>query len=365
MPDSHLLDRFTSIDNLLARNAQALNEIKSLITPGSPTPVLPQDFQKGIVDVREFDLTSSRSEELVVYPAAQYIQVFSDGILEGISIKLGDQSAISIDCNKFDFIDAYNNRLHLSNDVKVGRNSLTLVFSDIPFGRHFGSGQGGITLSELAVRNGGFSTYDRRGEVIWHDDFEDNANKWTFTSAGVGAAFALSTDYVRRGNSSGKLTTGNVIGNTSRATRYEPYNLSNKIGFEVSSSMNDNANFQIDIRGMKTAVLYFMAQVRYVPATDKLEYYDSAANWVELASGIDFSALPDMFHPVKLVIDIDTFMYTRFMIDDLVYDMSNLPIYTTGGAATKYLSFTVDVETAINNNISFYLDEAIITKNEE
>ena len=66
-------------------------------------------------------------------------------------------------------------------------------------------------LGELAVRLGSPISHDRRGDVIWWDDFECTLNKWQTVANGAGSSVALSDARARNGRYSALLISGSAV----------------------------------------------------------------------------------------------------------------------------------------------------------
>ncbi len=68
--------------------------------------------------------------------------------------------------------------------------------------------------AELAARLKSIVTFDRRGNIIWMDDFEGAILLWETALSGTDAAIAISAASAHQGSTSCKLTAGKT------ATRY-------------------------------------------------------------------------------------------------------------------------------------------------
>ncbi|GAG14536.1 unnamed protein product, partial [marine sediment metagenome] len=95
-------------------------------------------------------------------------------------------------------------------------------------------------MGELAARQGSIVTFDRRGNVIWYDDFESSLNKWLLYDLGVGAAVVESNEAARNGLVSCKVTTSAVLGQYSGIRHDHMIPVLSKLGFEISAAHENN-----------------------------------------------------------------------------------------------------------------------------
>ena len=94
-------------------------------------------------------------------------------------------------------------------------------------------------LGELAVRLGSIITFDRRGDIVWFDDFEGDVFKWERDPSGVDAAIIVSPEAARNGAFSAKLTTGNLADDHATILHHLPYPVTSRVGFEISFTVNN------------------------------------------------------------------------------------------------------------------------------
>ncbi len=231
---------------------------------------------------------------------------------------------------------------------------------------------GQADLAETAARLGSIVTFDRRGDIVWFDDFEGDVFKWDRNPSGVGSAIVVSPEAARNGAFSAKLTTGDVIDDYATIFHYSPYPVTSRVGFEVSFTVHDDLSNLIFSQRLYDGNDEHYARVRYLPALDVLEYLDRNAVWQNLVAGLDLYDATYIFHTIKLVIDLDTQEYVRIIVDDVDYDLSVLepplllPLYrhTPDVLTTPHWEQIVDVITGVNANVSNYVDDAIVTQNE-
>ena len=177
-------------------------------------------------------------------------------------------------------------------------------------------------LAELAARLGSINTFDRRGDTVWMDDFEDNINKWNYSGSGTGWAVALSTDQALHGAKSAKLTTGNAVTNSTYIAKHHPLPVSSRLGLEISFTTDTSLSYIQFGLAYSTGTSYREASIRYIPGEPgSLQYKDETGIWTEFAT----TTLPDvqsLFHTIKIVADLSSHKYTRVLLDNTEYDLS-------------------------------------------
>ena len=232
---------------------------------------------------------------------------------------------------------------------------------------------------ELAVRLGAISLFERRGEIMWQDDFECSTLKWI---QDVGTV-ARSTTSARNGNASLKLTTGASVDNLARAIwrghypntyggiapYYEGHTC--RIGAEFSFALGPSIKYiMLQLGLVVDSTHFYQGIVRYRPQDNDLQIYQRTgtppAAWETIATSLDIYEQDKMYHTWKLVIDISNWKYLRLYLDDNEYDISSYGInYSTPSNARRRT--VVDLE--ISNNASgahyAYIDDFILTINEE
>lgn len=355
-----------TMERLLAQNLAAVGKLTQVVDSLRLGQGEQAQLRRGITtpfDVQKFDLTTAHTGlEVTVLPCA-YIQAISDGELYGVTVSLVRQGAPALDMSQVTSIPAGNvNKLYLTNDVRAGRNTLWLYFHRIePFGTRYTGDP--VTNAELAARLGRINTFDRRGEVVWFDDFEDNLAKWVVSASGLGASVALSTASAKNGAQSCKITSGNVIGDYSQIIKYTPYPKLTRIGFEIAFTCNGSMstyNFSIILYD---GTNYYECSLRYLPPTTDLQAYNDGA-WVSLSTAIKIYNSSSLFNIIKIVGDFSTKKLTRVMLNHHQFDLTPYAMFTSDSAVGACLQFTVNALTAVNSNQPCYVDDAIITQNE-
>lgn len=219
-------------------------------------------------------------------------------------------------------------------------------------------------MGELAARLGSIVTFDRRGDVIWLDDFESDVQKWTFNQTGVGGALVSDATRARNGGFCAHLTTGGALGNIGATTHRSPYQVISKTGFEISFTLNGNISEYLFSLYFYDGVNYHAAIVRFLPATNTLEVDNNGA-WVQVATAIPMAAALYLFHTLKLVGDFTAIMqYVRVILNEVEYDLSAYNLREALNPAGRQLSVALQLTTGVASSQGCYVDDAIITQNE-
>lgn len=311
--------------------------------------------------VQTIALTSAHTDTLIYIPAnCRFIQVFSDGGLEGVTIKIQDQSNYAVDLSKINTIATGGaTRYFLTNDVRSGRSVLTMYYHFILPGERTKSGEN-ISREELAARLGSISTFDRRGEVIFFDDFERGKNKWTETATGS-SIFSLSNTCCFSGNLSGKLVTGASNNDQMQLNRVLNYINLNKMGFEIKFTTRGlTGTYIFSIQFVKyNGTNSLSSTLTYTHSTGVLSITDSSG-----AVSLGTISLNEGFNIFKLVADFRNDKYTRAILNENEYDISSYGLVSAVAASAKYFNCLITLKAAEAATKTGYIDDAIVTKNE-
>ena len=219
-------------------------------------------------------------------------------------------------------------------------------------------------LAELAARLGSIVTFDRRGNVVWFDDFEDNINKWTFETPSAPEVCELSTTSARNGAKSCKIVTSADSGSLFEIYRYIPLPTTTKVGFELSYNLISNVDyFQHDIY-LRDGTNGYLFRARYNLTDTTLQLLKADGTYTNLTTTLDLPVLANLFNTFKLVVDTDTKAYVRLIVNDVEYDISAYSGLSSVSALAPYLSVTSTVFNTDDGSATIYIDDCIITQNE-
>ena len=220
-------------------------------------------------------------------------------------------------------------------------------------------------MGELAARLGSTVTFDRQGEVILLETFENTVNsRWLVTLVGAATA-AISATTARNGASSLQLVTGAAAAQFASIKRGFVLTEQCKYGFEYSFSVGylDTYKLAWDL-SLSSATYNLGAFVEYDAAAQTLVVNDDGTLRT-IASGLALYEAAHIFNTAKLVVDAVTGKYSHLRLNDQTYDLSaytlasDVPLAPYGGYATIQISTTTAAA------VTGYIDDVIITQNEE
>ena len=219
-------------------------------------------------------------------------------------------------------------------------------------------------LGELAARLGSIDTFDRRGNVIFLDPFENTLNKWETTLVGTGASAALAADMARNGAYSLKLVTGNLTNNYAAITNRLAYPVISRLGLEFSSYLYGLYGHIYLLFELYDGTYRHSFGIRYTAVTNTWEYRSSNGSWLMFSGppiNLHYGAL---FHTFKLVIDPENNHYARFILNNIQTDISNYAGWLVSNPLTPRILTYICCTTLQDASHTIYLDDVIITQNE-
>jgi len=204
-------------------------------------------------------------------------------------------------------------------------------------------------------------TYDRRGSVIFHDDFENDTPKWVYT-AGVGRV-VFSTDRCYTGSSSLKLTT--VVGEPSASgiTKYFLPAYSSRLGLAcMFHPVDEEVILTMRISGY-TGTEGYRSSIEFDVEDNRLQYYKGEGR-ITLATNITGGTEYENWIPIKMCIDHSTKKWIRIILGNNIYDIPTVGIEVWQSTELPYFSPHIHIRpTDVAARVA-YLDNVIVTQNE-
>lgn len=311
-------------------------------------------FYKTII----LDMAVARSE-VEFNEVADFIIIDNQDASVICEIRLNEPSFEKLDLRKYRKLQGTIWRFYITNEAGAGSIKLLLCR-----GLAFLTEDTGPDIGELATRLGSIVTFDRRGDIIFYDNFESDVLKWIYSQTGSGGELVATAERAKTNGFCAKLSTGGASGNLGTMTKRISYQALSKIGFEVSFTLNDNLSEYLFTAYLYDSVNYYAIRLRYITATDQLEV-DNNGSWVVIATGIKTFTNTYLFNTIKIVADFaGAKKYERVILNEIEYDISAYNLRTASSAIGRHLSIEIQLTTGVASSQVSYIADAIITQNE-
>ena len=289
----------------------------------------------------------------------RYLQVYCDGGVAGITIRMGDQSAEPLDVSQISAIPINNNPvfMYFSNDVRQGRSTLTIYWVR---GESLSikSPSNDISEAELAVRLGSANTLDRRGETILKDDFE-GCFDWNLENGGAVGNLSLSTERAVTGKRCLKFTMPAANCSLGIVKQF-PFVSLGRFGLEARIWVELGSTFTLSLWVYDGTNVY-IGELIYDSIFLKFQVHEPSGI-VDIKTGVTLQ--PGSFHYFKVVIDPVTKTYVRAIIDGIFLKIENYKLYTYGSVLNKQGIYKLVIGGYSGSPKKYYADNIIVTGNE-
>lgn len=219
-------------------------------------------------------------------------------------------------------------------------------------------------LGELAARLGSIVTFDRRGDVVWLDGFEEGIAKWLSYTSGTGASVAASDAKARNGAWSCKLTAGSDALQFAYIERDLAFPVLGKCGLEASFAFDTDLDRVILYMYLYDGTNRHLPAVQYDYQNLKLQYRDSSQAWVDIKTDLELYAGGYPFWTWKLVVDWQEGEYQRLILNETEYDLEGIAYAKQADAVNPKMRVTLENKGYGGANGVVYVDDVIITQNE-
>lgn len=221
-----------------------------------------------------------------------------------------------------------------------------------------------IDTGELAVRLGSPVSFDRRGNVIFYDDFETSYLKWNDTGSATGWAVAVDGTQARSGEQSAKLTTPTGPNEWVYIYKSVGYPALKRIGLEVSWQVDIYSNGIAMWAKAYDGTNLVQGGILHNTPVGEFEYLNENGSWVPMKTGLAIYQESHMFNTMKFVMDLDTQKYVRAIMNNNVYDISDKNLRVTSSSTDAHLEVRIGNRVAGSGTSTAYVDDFILTQNE-
>lgn len=208
-------------------------------------------------------------------------------------------------------------------------------------------------------------TFDRRGEILFKDDFEDGLNPWIQSVSGLGAGIVLVTADTDLGVNAAELTSGSDVSRNAILRKNFALPSAQRMGFEASiwttTTAFETLNFTID---RFDGVNRQQGVVRITFIGGVLAFLNSGGTFTDFATPNVGSSSEARYHRYKLVVDFVTGEYVRFLYDEEEFDISGNAVRATALAIPQGYSVALSLASPSAQNDVVQVGRMVITENE-
>jgi len=218
--------------------------------------------------------------------------------------------------------------------------------------------------AELAVRLGSIVNFDRRGSLIWQDDFEGSGLNWTVASTPAGGTAALDTGEAVSGLKSCKVVTPAGNQEYTSITKGFAYPIGSQIGAEIAFLPDaDLLWLQLHLCVFDGTNKY-ESFVRVYPDEVYVNIYTANSGWVSLTPTNKMYIGKKTWYKLKLVIDYVNKTNVRVLYNDQVYNTTTYTLRSSADASNPHIHVEIKCVCDSGGASTDYLDNFILTQNE-
>lgn len=222
--------------------------------------------------------------------------------------------------------------------------------------------------AELAARLGSINTYERRGNTVWMDDFEDSTFKWDKSVSGI--TINRSTESVFMKNYSVKFDLGSAAANWGEISRQFHAPKTTRVGLECAFALHDtNIQYATMSLGIYDGSELHLTGLDFRPETNAMHYGWRLAGISAISTDpfatIDIPEGDSIYSHMKLVIDTETNYHVKAFINNVEYDLSSYEMFhvTTATPPKLIIGFHLNHGASVAAT-HCYADNFILTQNE-
>ncbi len=227
-------------------------------------------------------------------------------------------------------------------------------------------------LGELAARLGSPVFYDRQGQVVLMDSFEDGIAPWRASLDGAGAAAALSAVTSRHGRYSFALTAGSDAGLNVSVTRFVAPLQDSPIGIEASFTLNEDGtttepttqSFTLHLE-VFDGVTQKRGALRLVLPSGQAQILDENGVYIDVGDTVLYYANSKVWHTMKYVLDLDAGEYSRARINNVAIPVASNAIRTPASAQRPSVHTSLEYVGVSGSNPVCYGDIVLLSQAEK
>ena len=221
-----------------------------------------------------------------------------------------------------------------------------------------------IPTAELAARLGALSLYDQTGQLMFADGFELGLAPYSLNPQGTGASIVLVAGKSFLGAYSAKLTGGSDGLRYARLSKAFPRPFLTRWGVEARAVLNSaGGDFMVNIRRYDGTNEHKW-EVLINLTSNAISVLQADGTYATVVANSGYQHGPYIWHPLKLVVDLDGGGYVRLGFATLQLDLSAYSASLTASSNGASIDSDVGVNSDAGANPVVELDSLIYTYNE-
>lgn len=219
-------------------------------------------------------------------------------------------------------------------------------------------------MSELAVRLGALSWFDRMGNVLMQEGFQNGLTNWGFSSTPAASTPVVSAEYYSTVPYSVKLLTTIAGAGYSGIHRSFPFPYVSNFGVELHFKALIPFQFLHWTMTFSDGANRHRVMVRVNYQDLKLELLDASDVYQEIGTLRVVLGASSPFHVIKCTVDLLNSTYIRLLLDGEDYDVSAITIKKRVLSSNPYLYMEIIMTPVFETEPEVWIDNIIFTTDE-
>lgn len=221
-----------------------------------------------------------------------------------------------------------------------------------------------IGSGELASRLGSPKTYDKRGDVLFIDNFQNGLSPYYYYTVEGACSLLLKNEFTKSGGYCLRFQWESYADEYAFISKGLGITMKGKLGLECSFAHWTN-NFYIDLE-----IFYYdgtdliKGEIRLKTDSGDIDYLNSGGTYTNRVSGLTITNRYWLYNTIKLVVDIVNKKYTRLLFNNVEYDMSTIALRKETDPTSPQTLFYINIKGIPSLVPDVNIDNVIITQNE-
>lgn len=219
-------------------------------------------------------------------------------------------------------------------------------------------------LGEVVARLSKSQSIERRGEVLFFEDWEHGLTNWETFALGTGAEVVLASDKFTSKGFSVRLRGGSDSNRTSTINYFHPYlNISN-FGLELRVLADAS------VEEYNLGVSYYdgakqtWSKVRFITDSLKWQIFDDSVTYKDILTIVARPSPTHTFSFVKLVANFDDKVSSRFFFNENLVATDDYGLYNPIDTTVPGIKISIQSKSKTGLLGDIYVDNIVLTRNE-